>query len=98
MGTLKQYSITKRLVCFGLLFMIPFLITQVKKSEEKNKKATKERIVELIGHDPTISAERIAKIIGISSRAVEKQLASLKKGGYIVRIGPAKGGIWEFLK
>jgi hypothetical protein len=25
-------------------------------------------------------------------------LASLKKGGYIVRIGPAKGGIWEFLK
>lgn len=73
-------------------------IYSVEKFEEKNRKATKERIVELIKHDPTISAERIARIIGISSRAVEKQLSSLKKGGYIVRIGSAKGGSWEFLK
>jgi ATP-dependent DNA helicase RecG len=48
--------------------------------------------------DPNVSAEEIAKAIGISSRAVEKQIASLQKKGIIRRIGPAKGGRWEVLR
>jgi len=39
----------------------------------------------------------IALKIGISPRAVEKQIAKLKKSGRLRRIGPAKGGHWEVL-
>jgi ATP-dependent DNA helicase RecG len=33
--------------------------------------------------------------LGLSSRAVEKQLSKLKDMGVIERIGPAKGGFWK---
>ena len=45
-----------------------------------------------------ISAEKIGQKIGISSRAVEMQLAKLRDDGKIKRIGPAKGGYWEVKK
>jgi len=51
--------------------------------------------LELIKGSPEISAEELATIIGISSRAVEKQMAVLKKKGQLKRVGPAKGGHWE---
>ena len=37
----------------------------------------------------------MADSIGISERAVEKQLAKLKGKGVIDRIGPDKGGYWK---
>jgi len=42
--------------------------------------------------------KKIAKVIGISSRAFEKHLAVLKKKGLLKRVGPAKGGHWEIAK
>ncbi len=51
--------------------------------------------MDLIKTAPGISAEELASSIGISSRAVEKQLAVLKKNGLLKRVGPAKGGHWE---
>jgi ATP-dependent DNA helicase RecG len=39
----------------------------------------------------------MADEIGISSRAVEKNLASLKKNGIINRIGPNRGGYWKIM-
>ena len=47
--------------------------------------------------DPSISASNMAKKIGISDRAVEKNIAALKKRGVLRRVGPAKGGHWEVL-
>jgi ATP-dependent DNA helicase RecG len=37
----------------------------------------------------------MAETIGITERAVEKQLAKLKEKNIIDRIGPDKGGYWE---
>jgi ATP-dependent DNA helicase RecG len=39
-------------------------------------------------------AEKVSK----STRAVEKQLAKLKKQGKIEREGPDKGGKWKVIK
>jgi biotin operon repressor len=39
----------------------------------------------------------IASSIGISAKAVEKQIARLKKDGVLVRVGPDKGGSWEIV-
>jgi ATP-dependent DNA helicase RecG len=41
------------------------------------------------------TARHIAGMLGLSSRAVEMQLAKLKQGGKLKRVGPKKGGHWE---
>jgi ATP-dependent DNA helicase RecG len=53
-----------------------------------------EKIVELIFENQYISAIEMGEIIGITERAVEKQLARLKEKEIIERIGPDKGGYW----
>ena len=46
---------------------------------------------------PSISIPEIAATLGISSRAVEKHIANLRRAKTIRRVGPAKGGKWEVL-
>ncbi|GEP97994.1 ATP-dependent DNA helicase RecG [Chitinophaga cymbidii] len=54
-----------------------------------------EKILLVIFRSNGLSASAIGKEVGISSRAVEKQLARLKDLGIIKRVGPDKGGYWE---
>jgi ATP-dependent DNA helicase RecG len=54
-----------------------------------------EKIVEMIFGNQYISASEMAEVIGITERAVEKQLAKLKERDIIDRIGPDKGGYWK---
>ncbi|MCK5676157.1 MAG: winged helix-turn-helix transcriptional regulator [Verrucomicrobia bacterium] len=54
-----------------------------------------EKILRLMRESPSMSAAEVAKAVGISPRAVEKQIASLKGKGQLRRVGPAKGGHWE---
>jgi ATP-dependent DNA helicase RecG len=56
-----------------------------------------EKILQLIKGDASISAREIAEKIGISSRAVEKNLRSMKIKGVLRRVGPDKGGRWEII-
>ena len=67
------------------------------KSSEKNEKS-REKILEIISKNPTISANDIAKEIGITSRAVEKHIKNLKEKNKIKRVGADKGGYWEIIK
>lgn len=59
---------------------------------------SREKITTLLSENPTLSATTIAKIIGISPKGVEKQLARLKTDGLLRRVGPDKGGYWEVVK
>ncbi len=52
----------------------------------------------LIKTKPTISAAEIAQKIGITSRAVEKQIDTLKKAGMIRRIGPGMAVFSRYAK
>lgn len=52
----------------------------------------------MLKENPKLSAKKISALIGISSRGVEKQLASLVQKGFLKHEGPAKGGRWEVLK
>jgi predicted ArsR family transcriptional regulator len=49
----------------------------------------------MIRRNANITTEQLGEIIGISRRAVLKQIAYLKKQGRLRRIGPDKGGHWE---
>lgn len=47
--------------------------------------------------DAKVSAAEIAMQVGISARAVEKRIRTLRENGVIRRIGPDKGGSWEII-
>jgi ATP-dependent DNA helicase RecG len=67
------------------------------KSSEKTSGDTAGKIIELLQKSPTITAVELAMALGISSRAVEKQLAKIKDSGRIQRQGSDKGGRWVVL-
>jgi len=56
--------------------------------------ATREKILKLLRKHPFMSALDISKELGISDKAVEKQISILKKNGELQRVGPDKGGRW----
>ncbi len=58
---------------------------------------TRDRIVDLLQHNPKLTAAKLAEEIGITAKGVQRQLAALKAKGIIQRIGPAKGGEWKVI-
>ncbi|MCG2711978.1 MAG: winged helix-turn-helix transcriptional regulator [Candidatus Omnitrophica bacterium] len=63
----------------------------------KSSPKTEDKIIQFIGEDKHVTTKNIAINLGISKRAVLKQIDKLKKEGRLKRIGPAKGGHWEIL-
>lgn len=71
------------------------------KSSEKQQIGTEkssEKILRIMAEQPTITTAILAKEIGISTRAVDKQIAKLKALGQLQRVGADKGGYWEVIK
>ena len=58
---------------------------------------TAERILELLATSPRLSARRLADLLDLSSRAVEKHLAALQAAGRLQRVGSARSGHWQVL-
>ncbi|AAM31358.1 hypothetical protein MSMAW_2928 [Methanosarcina mazei WWM610] len=52
-------------------------------------------IIEKIINDPQISIVELSQRIGISTTAIENNIAKFKEKGILKRVGPAKGGHWE---
>jgi predicted HTH transcriptional regulator len=48
--------------------------------------------------DPTITIAGLAQSVGVTDRAIKKQIEKLKAQGRIRRIGPDKGGHWEVVE
>ena len=67
-------------------------------SSPKSSPKTEDLIIELLRRDAMISTEQLGETLGISKRAVLKQIQKLKAQGRLKRIGPAKGGYWEVVK
>ena len=59
----------------------------------------KEReILNLIENNPSLSANQIAQMIGLSTVGVRYHLNNLKKKKLVKRKGHGKGGSWEVLE
>lgn len=65
------------------------------KSSSKGSSKSSHMIIELISTNPTISIDAMADKIGISKRAVAKQISKLKGLGIIERKGSHRAGLWE---
>jgi len=70
------------------------IATVHRKAVESSEKSS-EKILIMLKAEPGPTAKEIAKRLEISPRAVEKQIAKLRKQDSLRRIGPAKGGHWE---
>lgn len=68
-----------------------------RKSSVKSSVKTADKIIELMRENSLITIPELAKTLGITTRAIEKQIAKLQKNGQLKRIGPAKGGRWEIV-
>lgn len=58
---------------------------------------TRDRILSLLAEDGRQSAASLSEKLGITAKAVEKQLARLKAEGLISREGSARGGAWRVM-
>ncbi|MBR4114480.1 MAG: HTH domain-containing protein [Bacteroidales bacterium] len=65
------------------------------KSSQKGSQKSSQKILALLLKDSQITTQEIANELGISRRAVAKQITNLRKKGLISRIGSDKGGYWQ---
>ncbi len=56
---------------------------------------TEEKIFQRLKESPDTTTQALADLLGISKRAVLKQVGKLKAQGRLRRVGPTKGGHWE---
>ena len=68
------------------------------KGSQKSSQKSSQKILSLIAENAQITTQEIADLLGISRRAVAKQLANLQTKGIVKRVGPDKGGHWEIKK
>ncbi|MBR3665060.1 MAG: HTH domain-containing protein [Desulfovibrio sp.] len=57
-----------------------------------------EKILAFLQSDPLHTVSQLAKALGVTTRTVERMIATLRKEGRLRRIGPAKGGRWEVVQ
>ncbi|OGF51684.1 MAG: ATP-dependent DNA helicase [Candidatus Firestonebacteria bacterium GWA2_43_8] len=88
----KFFTVFKRKNVSGIVSAQP-----VQKGSEKGSEKSSEKILAIIRDNNRISTREIAVILKRSTRAIEKQIAALKKQGSLKRIGPDKGGYWQAL-
>lgn len=65
---------------------------------QKSSVKSSVKILEAIRENNTVTAVELSQQLGLTLRAVEKQLAKLKLEGVLRRVGPDKGGYWEIVK
>ncbi len=66
-----------------------------KSSGKSAGKSSGENIGNCLSDTPNMTIPQLAKELGLSTRAVEKQIAKLQQDNQLKRIGPARGGHWQ---
>ena len=64
-------------------------------SREKKPSQSREKILVLLAAKPTLTYAGLAEAIGLTVKAIEKNVRQLKAAGRLRRVGPDKGGHWE---
>jgi len=65
---------------------------------EKSSVESSVEIIDLMARNPDVTAKELAQTLGVTLRAIEKQIAKLKREGRLLRVGPNKGGHWQVKK
>ena len=63
----------------------------------KSSLKSSQKILEILFAEPTCTYDELAVKLGISRRAITKQIKNLRDSGCLRRVGPDKGGHWEVI-
>lgn len=68
-------------------------------TSETQKKVSKtaQKIIDLVISDPSITADNMANKIGVTKRAIEKNIKSPRGMGILVHEGSDKAGYWRII-
>lgn len=81
-----------------MLRMIRDAVQESSSVSEKRTEKTSEKILRLIGEDPKVTIADLARMTGLTTRSIERNLKVLQAQGLVHRVGPDKGGHWELAK
>jgi len=73
-------------------------LTDYPKSSGKSSGKTENQVLSLLSDNPEMTILELSETLGLTTRAVEKQIAKLRKKGRLRRIGPARGGRWQTIE
>ena len=65
------------------------------KSSPKDVNQTQQKIIEMILLNPKMTQAAMAEELGVTSRAVKKNIKELNEKGILGRVGSARSGYWE---
>ncbi len=69
-----------------------------RKSSRKSSQKSLEKIINLMKENQEVTIAELARIIGISDRAIKKNISLLKLKGKIRRVGSDRAGHWEIIE
>lgn len=67
-------------------------------SSQKGLQKSSQKILELLINNPSITIEQMSQDLKLTDRAIKKNIKNLKEQGFLIRVGPDKGGYWEVIK
>ena len=82
-------------------FMLEVILKTIQssvKSSGKSSVNTEDKILDYFRDNPMGTISELAELLGLTTRAIEKQIANLKKEKRLARTGSARKGEWEVLK
>ena len=77
--------------------MLEVILESIKSSVKDSVKSsvnTEDKILDILKQNPTITLKEISLKLDLTQRAVEKQVAKLKKENKVQRLGSARKGKW----
>jgi len=67
------------------------------KSSVKSSVNTEDKILDYLNQNPKATIKELANVLDLTTRAIEKQIANLKKANKLSRVGSARKGYWQVL-
>jgi len=82
-------------------FMLEVILKTIEssvKSSGKSSVNTEDKILNYFRENPTATIPELAELLSLTTRAIEKQIANLKKEKRLERVGSARKGSWKILR
>lgn len=77
-------------------FMLEVILESIK-SSVKSSVNTESKILDYLKKNPKSTIKELSEVLDLTTRAIEKQLANLKKESKLKRVGSARKGHWEIV-
>jgi len=75
-------------------FMLEIILESIE-SSVKSSVNTEDKILEHLTQNPNMTIKELSKTLDLTTRAIEKQIANLKKDNRLKRVGNARKGYWQ---